>query len=181
MIKIDDIEPSSRNKIKGENYKADPKIEGVLLLKLNYFSSEDGYFIELARLGKDKGLESAPSFKAEQISYSSLDPKSIKAWHIHYQQDDIWFIPPNNKVLIGLHDLRKTSLTKKVTQRIILGNHQSNLLLIPKGVAHGCSNLSNSQATIIYITDRKFNTKKPDEQRLPWDYLGKNFWQVKKG
>ena len=122
MIKINDIEPSAQNKIKKENYKKQLKIEGVLLFKLNYFSSEDGYFIELARLGKDKGLESIPSFKAEQISYSSLDPKSIKAWHIHYQQDDIWFIPPNNKVLIGLHDLRKTSPTKKITQRIILGN-----------------------------------------------------------
>ena len=172
---------NSQPKFTKENYFSEAKISGVLISKLNYFPSEDGYFIELARLKKDNSIEATPSFKVQQISYSSLDRKAIKAWHIHDKQDDLWFIPPDNKVLIGLHDLRKNSTTKGNTQRFVLGNHQSNLLFIPKGVAHGCANLSNSPSILIYMTSKKFNRKNPDEKRLPWNYLGKDFWEVKKG
>lgn len=178
-MNTNDLEPEFNKKIKAQNYARKSHVSGVILLKLNYISSEDGYFIELARLRKNKSLEAMPSFKVEQISCSSLDPKAIKAWHIHYKQDDIWFVPPHQKLLVGLHDLRKNSPTRGNTQRIVLGNHQGNLLLIPKGVAHGCVNLSASQAIIIYIANKKFNRKRPDEQRLPWDYLGKTFWRVK--
>lgn len=175
------ITRNSQPKFTIENYFNEAKINGVLISKLNYFSSEDGYFIELVRLKGDNSIETMPLFKVQQISYSSLDKKTIKAWHIHDKQDDLWFIPPDNKVLIGLHDLRKDSPTNSKTQRFILGNHQSNLLFIPKGVAHGCANLSNSPSTLIYMTSKKFNRKNPDEKRLPWDYLGKDFWKAKIG
>ena len=172
---------SSQPKFTKENYFSEAKISGVLISKLNYFPSEDGYFIELARLKKDNSIETIPSFKVQQISYSILDKKTIKAWHIHDKQDDLWFIPPDNKVLVGLHDLRKKSPTKGNTQRIVLGNHQSNLLFIPKGVAHGCANFSTLPSTLIYMTSKKFNLKNPDEKRLPWDYFGKDFWKANKG
>ncbi len=51
---------------------------------------------------------------------------------------------------------------------------------IPNGVAHGCRNLGRDPASIIYFTDRHFasDPAECDEGRLPWDFLGKEVWDV---
>jgi len=163
----------------------DPKvkeiIKGVYIIDLKLFPKDDGYFLELARLGIKNKLQKTVNFKLQQISYSSLKPKKIKAWHLHLKQDDIWFVPPDNILLVGLYDLRKISPTKGITMRIILGGNEAKLLYIPRGVAHGCTNISSSQTTIIYFTNTHYNPNNPDEHRLKWDLLGKDFWEIKKG
>src|SRR3989344_6606851 len=131
-ITVEEIDTQLIKDIKIEDYSQPKTIDGVRLFNLNLISSEDGYFLELARLGKNSFLKKIPGFKIQQISYSQIDPGVIKAWHIHRTQDDLWFVPPDNKLLIGLYDLRKKSPTKNFIMRLILGNHNSNLLLIPR-------------------------------------------------
>ena len=166
---------------KKEKYFVHQNIEGVKILPLNYIPTEDGYFLELFRLKKGNSLEIFPEFKVQQVSVSSLEPGGVKAWHVHTLQDDIWFVPPNDRLLVGLQDTREASRSKGNVMRLVLGASSSFLLYIPRGVAHGCSNNSLSALTLFYITNRQFNKNDPDEYRLPWDNLGKDFWNIKKG
>jgi len=84
-------------------------------------------------------------------------------------------------VLVGLHDLRKDSPTLGVEMKFSLGNHKAQLLLIPRGVAHGVSNISLRPAMMVYLLNQQFNLEDPDEGRLPVDIFGKNFWKMPKG
>lgn len=168
------------SKIKTQDYSK-KVITGVQIINLNTLSGEDGYFIELARLTEDTQIQGLEQFQIRQLSWSKITPHGIKGWHIHYNQEDLWFIPPDEQLLIGLVDLREGSKTKDKIMRITAGNHRAMLILIPKGVAHGYTNLSNTPSSILYLTNQQFDINNPDEYRLPWDFFGKDFWEVQKG
>ena len=176
-----DIDPEYLEQVTTQSYAKKPVIEGVQVVPLNIFGAEDGYFLEMARLDGKGNLLALPDFNVRQISYSSVMPGGIKAWHIHYKQEDVWFIPPDSSVLLGLCDLRKDSPTCNTQMRLTLGNHKAQLVLIPRGVAHGCANVSGSPINMIYFTNEVFNSEDPDEHRLPWDFFGSDFWEVKNG
>ena len=57
------------------------------------------------------------------------------------------------------------------------------LIRIPPGVAHGCTNLGDKTASIIYFVDVQFSVEPDecDEGRLPWDYCGAEVWDIIKG
>jgi len=181
ILTIDDIVKQFRRNIKKQKYQFQKTIEGVQLLDLKLHPAEDGYFLELARIDKKNIIKNLSEFTVKQISYSITNPGGIKAWHLHYKQEDVWIVPPDNRILVGLYDLRINSPTKGVSMKIILGDFQGKLLFIPRGVAHGYANLSTKPSAIIYLTNNDFDPNNPDEQRLPWDLFGKDFWEIKKG
>lgn len=181
MQKTATFDPKLSKKIKRESYFVQQNIEGVRILPLNYIHTEDGYFLELFRLKSSNSLEIFPEFKVQQVSVSSIEPGGVKAWHLHLLQDDVWFVLPSHRLLVGLQDTREASGSKGNVMRLVLGANSSSLLYIPKGVAHGCSNNSPSAVNLVYITNRQFNKSNPDEYRLPWDNLGKDFWNIQKG
>jgi dTDP-4-dehydrorhamnose 3,5-epimerase len=175
------IDPKLKNKVSIQDYSAKPKIQGVLLQELRRFVEESGDFQELARLD-DKAMHQAlPGFQVRQVNYSTMHAGAVKAWHLHLTQDDAWFIPPQSELLVGLLDCRDDSPTKGATMRMTLGAGKSQILFIPRGVAHGAANVSGRDATILYFVNQQFDPKAPDERRLPWDHLGKDFWDVPKG
>ena len=47
------------------------------------------------------------------LVFSTLDPGIIKAFHLHKQQRDVWFVPPEDRVLLVLVDVRDDSPTAK--------------------------------------------------------------------
>ena len=180
MKKPDNIEliTKVKNNLYKQEYTSRGKIDGISIVDLKYFPSDDGNFFELGRL--DSGImDSFPGFKVAQINYSLMLPGSIKAWHIYFEQDDIWCVPPEDRLLVGLVDVRNNSPTKNIKMRFVMGGGKTQLLYIPRGVAHGVSNMGMHEARIIYIINNKFNIKNPDEQRLPWDYFGDEFWRYK--
>lgn len=164
-----------------QDYSANKSIAGVRVAEIKHFSTEDGYFMELIRL--EQGIIDsfkAERFEAKQINIAKSSSKTVKAWHIHYHQEDVWFIPPDSKLLVGLVDLRKDSETKDQQMRLILGEGKSKLLYIPRGVAHGYANFSEADSYIIYFVNNYFNPEKSDENRLAWDYFGQDFWAITK-
>lgn len=183
MKKLDknDLVSEYSGKVTTQDYSPKEKIEGVAFYEIKNFVTEDGAFSELGRLTENSSLEAIPNFRAMQISYSLVHPGSIKAWHIHYNQEDVWYVPPNDKLLVGLVDLRKNSKTKNFQMRFAMGSGKSQLLYIPRGVAHGTANLGMMDSRIIYFTNQKFDFNKPDELRLPWDTFGADFWKFKYG
>ena len=146
------------------------------------FSDDGGYLLELGRWTKQT-LNHFPEFDLQQMNYSEIDPGVIKAWHLHYQQDDIWFVPPSHKLLIILRDCRTDAVTKDKMMRLVLGAGKAKLVYIPRGVAHGAANLWAKPAAVIYFVNNQFNPQPEqcDEQRLPWDQFGSELWQLTKG
>lgn len=177
----DDLIENIQTNLTTQVYGSKPKIEGVQILELKQHASEDGTFEEIIRLDEQGMLEQFSDFKLQQMSRSRLLPKAVKAWHIHFKQEDIWYIPPQNHMLMGLWDLRKDSSSKEVKMRITMGAGMSKLVYIPRGVAHGILNLDKESGDILYFMNQKFDMNQPDEQRLPWDAAGADFWQPEKG
>jgi dTDP-4-dehydrorhamnose 3,5-epimerase len=167
--------------ITSQSYGASPKIAGVELHTLAYHRDDGGNFAELFRLsaGQVAGLD-AP-FEAQQISMSILVPQTIKAYHLHMAQDDLWFVLPTDRLLVNLHDVREGSETFDTHKRFVLGAGQASILRIPVGVAHGIANVYDRDMLLLYATNQQFSKENPDEHRLPWDLFGADVWELTKG
>lgn len=178
------IHSNFQKKIFQQNYSPIVKIAGVKIVDLKYFTDDGGAFLELARLTESRGIkEHFPDFKIKQINWSQILPGAIKAGHLHKKQADIWFLPPTDRLLVGLLDARAKSKTCGVKMRLILGAGQARLLYIPPGVIHGVANLYSRPACLIYLTDQEFSAdpKLGDEWRAPASVFGQDFWQIQTG
>lgn len=165
-----------------QDYAAKPTIEGLEIVPLRRFNDDGGAMTELGRL--DGGaLAGVEGFVAMQVNYSTMDPLAIKAFHLHKRQTDVWFVPPSDKILLCVGDVRKGSPTEGLVQRIVLGDGNSRLVRIPPGVAHGCKNLLHDRrSVIVYFVDVQFSVGDDcDEGRLPWDHFGAAVWEVERG
>jgi len=175
-----DIDPKVKDNVYTQDYSSKPTIEGVKILTIRNFVGENGDFSELLRLNESGEAEILPGFKPRQINRSKQYNKAIKAWHLHYKQDEIWYVPPDEHLLLGLWDVREGSTTKGILQKIPLGGGNSVAVFIPQGVAHGAANFSGKKANVYYFVSNQFNPEDPDEHRLPWDAAGKEFWDPPK-
>lgn len=177
-----ELTPDAKRAFSVQSYAAGPRVEGVQLVNLQRHVDDGGAMTELARL-QAGGLAAVPGFTAHQVNYSELAAGAIKAFHLHSRQTDVWFVPPSDRLLCVLIDVRKGSRSEGVRSRIVLGDGQSRLLRIPPGVAHGVRNLAAATGHIIYFSDLHF-TPEPaacDEGRLPWDFAGAEIWDVSRG
>ena len=166
-----------------QSYGPRPPIDGVVLGEVPVFRSADGQFTETARLEDGGALQGLPGFRPVQWNWSLLEPGAMKAWHLHLDQEDLWIVPPDSCLLVGLADLRRDSATASHLQRLTLGGGRCHRLLIPRGVAHGVANLANRPQAMLYAVNRFF-TPDPDgtdEWRLPWDRFGAEFWSMSRG
>ncbi len=180
VLKKTDIDKNIRTKVYSQNYLKHRTIKDVNIIKLQNIASEEGDFGELMRLNKNNTLQSIPGFKVAQINRTHLIPGSIKAWHLHYRQDEVWYACPSDHVLVGLWDVRVNSPTYGSTMRHVLGAGTSQLIHIPHGVAHGSVVLSSKPIELYVFVNMHFKIKNHDERRFPWDSLGADFWLPRK-
>ena len=164
-----------------QDYSPKQPIEGVEIIELRRFNDDGGSMTELGRF--DGGVHQLVSgFEARQMNFSVLEPLAIKAFHLHKRQTDVWYVPPSDKILLVLADVRKGSPTEGQVMRFPLGDGNSRLVRIPPGVAHGCKNLRPATpSSIIYFVDVQFSIDEHcDEGRLPWDHFGAEVWEVER-
>ena len=141
------------------------EINGVILKKLEKHADERGYFQEILR--DDGGMfKNLKNFG--QISISSTKPGIIKAFHWHEQQDDIFYVISGSAKVI-LYDLREDSTTYKRVDEVDMSDNDQKLLFVPRKVAHGYKVLGKKDIVMLYIMNKPYNRKKPDEQRIPFD------------
>jgi len=153
-------------------------ITGVKIKKLKVFNDTHvagkevvktpGILMEVLR-GSEGLME-----KFGQTTFTVTHKETIKAFHWHKNQDDLWFMP-TGKAIIVLYDLREDSQTYKQTQVIEAGKNNYKLVVIPQGVAHGYKVLSDEPVLLFYHTTEEYNQKNPDEERLPYNDLKINF------
>ncbi len=177
----EDLGAEFREVVSTQEYGRKTPIEGVKIIDLRLMIDDGGSFAELVRFDETGHLLAIPEFQVRQSSYSQVLPGAIKAFHLHYNQEDVWFVPPTDRLLIGLVDARQDSPTYKQTMRFVMGAGKAQLLYIPRGVGHGCANIGGVPATILYYVNQHFNLEDPDERRLPYDVLGLDFWQITQG
>jgi dTDP-4-dehydrorhamnose 3,5-epimerase len=180
-LSFDCISPALRESLTTQSYAKQTAIDGVRLLDLRLLVDDGGSFAEIVRLDEQGNLELLPEFKVRQNSYSQVLPGAIKAFHLHFNQDDVWFVPPTDRLLVGLLDARESSPTAGTTMRFVLGGGRARLLFIPRGVAHGCANLWREPSNIFYYVNQRFDLNDPDERRLPYDVVGEDFWKITPG
>lgn len=148
-------------------------IEGVRVKDLVRHPDNRGFFEEILR-DDDDLLR-----RFGQASLSKTYPGTIKAFHYHKEQDDLWFFPVGHAEVV-LHDRREQSPTFGMTDVYYLGEDIPRLIMIPVGVAHGYRTLGDKPALIIYFTTQSYRREAPDEHRIPYDDPGIGFdWQTK--
>jgi len=162
-------------------YDKNNMIHGVKIKKLrvhqdvadtNEVIDRPGHLMEVLR--DDDDLLS----KFGQTTFTVAYPGTIKAFHWHKKQDDLWFFS-HGKAVVVLHDLREGSETKGVTQSIVVDASEPQLILIPIGVAHGYKVLGSEPAHLFYHTTESYNIGEPDEERISHDHVDINFdWSV---
>lgn len=152
-------------------------IEGVKIKQLTVHKDipdrdEDigkpGFLMEVLR--DDEQLLSRFGQSTMTLAYEG----TIKAFHYHEHQDDLWFVA-TGKAMVVLHDLREDSPTKGETQVLTAGKDEYKLIVIPIGVAHGYKVLSQEPVILFYHTTSSYNPQQPDEKRLPYNDPSINF------
>jgi len=143
-------------------------IKGVKIRKIETHSDDRGFFHEILR-DDDKLLK-----EFGQVSVSLTNPGVIKAFHWHKNQDDVFYVL-SGKAQVVLYDLRKNSSTHKELNTFAMGDNDPKLLLIPRRVAHGYKVLGKKPLMILYIMNKSYNKKKPDEERISYDDKSINF------
>jgi dTDP-4-dehydrorhamnose 3,5-epimerase len=178
-----DLLDEVRTQLQRQVYGGSPPIAGVVVTEAPVARSADGLFAEIARIGGEGGVQGLDGFRPVQWNWSLLQPGAVKAWHLHLDQEDLWIVPPDSTLLVGLADLRRDSSTRSGLQRLVLGGGRCHRLLIPRGVAHGVANLGQHPQTLLYAVNRQFtpDPERTDEWRLPWDRFGAEFWAMGRG
>ncbi len=139
-----------------------PEIEGVQVKTLEIHTDDRGILLEIVKAGD-------PIFdEIKQTTYTVTYPNTIKAFHWHNVQTDIWFFS-RGMAQVVLYDLRETSATHGTTDVFYMGDDNRILLSIPPGVAHGYRVLGNKSAALFYHTTEPYNPDNPDEERKPYD------------
>ena len=103
-----------------------------------------------------------------QTTFTVKYPGTIKAFHWHRNQDDVWFVA-SGKALIALYDRRENSPTFGQTEVLTAGTNDYKAIVIPAGVVHGFKVLGNEPVLLFYHTTTAYDTKTPDEERLSYD------------
>lgn len=132
-----------------------------------------GILMEVLRA--DEGLLTHFGQSTMTVAYQG----TIKAFHYHKKQDDLWFVA-TGKAQVVLHDLRKDSPTYGETDTILAGEGDYKLIVIPVGVAHGYKVLSQEPVLLVYYTTLPYDAAHPDEERLTHDdsRIGYNWEEV---
>jgi dTDP-4-dehydrorhamnose 3,5-epimerase len=176
------LSPEAQRAYRKQRYGEPPTIDGAEVVELRRFVDETGAMTELLRLdeGRPRGVD---GFALAQVNYSTLEPGAIKAFHLHLRQTDVWYVPPEDRVLLVMVDQRQGSPTSSNRVRLVLGDGASRLVRIPPGVAHGCKNLASHPGRVLYFTDLHFSAdpETSDEGRLPWDFFGAELWETPRG
>ncbi len=149
-------------------------IEGVRMQPLSLYPDDRGYFLEVQRLGL--GLAAAFPRESTQVSAALSYPGSIKAFHYHLRQSDLW-TPVMGMFQVALVDLRMGSRTFGFRNTLYAGALRPWQILIPPGIGHGYKIIGGEPAMLVYLTDRLYDPR--DEGRIAYNDGSINYdWET---
>ncbi|MBN1253723.1 MAG: dTDP-4-dehydrorhamnose 3,5-epimerase family protein [Deltaproteobacteria bacterium] len=134
-------------------------INGVQVKKLRVIPDERGRLMEILR-NDDELFQ-----QFGQVYMTTTYPNVVKAWHYHKVQTDNVTVVKGMLKLV-LYDPRDGSPTKGEINEFFIGEHNPQLVQIPKGVYHGWMCISETEAVAVNIPTEVYNYNDPDEYRL---------------
>ncbi len=137
------------------------RIEGVRIKPFDLWPDDRGYFLEVARLQQGLAADFPPA--TTQVSAALSYPGTIKAFHFHRYQTDLW-VPAQGGFQVALVDMRPDSPTYGVKNTMYVGALKPWQILIPPGVGHGYKVVGENAAMLVYVTNQLYNPK--DEGRV---------------
>jgi dTDP-4-dehydrorhamnose 3,5-epimerase len=139
-------------------------IAGVRLSPVAVWPDDRGYFLEVIRI--QQGLAAHFPPETTQVSAALSYPGTIKAFHFHKHQTDLW-VPVAGMLQIVLVDLRPASPTFGLKNTIYAGTLRPWQALVPPGIGHGYKVIGEAPALLVYVTNRTYNPE--DEGRIPYN------------
>lgn len=111
-----------------------------------------------------------------EIYFSTVNPKIIKAWHLH-KEATLNYVCVKGRVELALFDERDQSKTKGKYQKIILSPEDYFLVTIPPYIWNGFKGLHEEESIIANCLDQPH-----DEQEMvrkdPQDNYFKYKWEI---
>jgi dTDP-4-dehydrorhamnose 3,5-epimerase len=139
-------------------------IQGVRVQPYDLWPDDRGYFLEVIRMRQ--GLVAGFSPETTQVSAALSYPGTIKAFHFHLHQTDLW-VPMTGVFQVTLVDLRPDSETFGLKNTLYVGALKPWQILIPPGVGHGYKLVGESSGVLVYVTNQLYNPK--DEGRIAYN------------
>jgi dTDP-4-dehydrorhamnose 3,5-epimerase len=139
-------------------------IDGVSVSPVTLWPDDRGYFLEIARMGRGLSCHFDPA--STQVSAALSYPGTIKAFHFHRYQTDLW-VPTMGMFQVALVDLRPESKSFGVKNTLYVGALRPWQVLIPPGVGHGYKVIGSGPAMLTYLTNRFYDPQ--DEGRIPYN------------
>jgi dTDP-4-dehydrorhamnose 3,5-epimerase len=105
--------------------------------------------------------------RSTQVSAALSYPATIKAFHYHLEQTDLW-VPAKGMFQVALIDLRQESRTFGAKNTLYVGAMRPWQILIPPGIGHGYKVIGTDPGMLIYVTSRTYNPD--DEGRIAYNH-----------
>ncbi len=135
-------------------------ISGVKIIKKNVISDDRGKILHMMR-NDDKNFQSFG-----EIYFSYVNPKKIKAWHIHKKMT-LNYVAAFGKIKLVLYDDRANSNTNGKIQEIQLSNDNHLLVTIPPMIWNGFCSADDKLAVLANCSDIPHD--KEEIERLPFN------------
>ncbi len=136
-------------------------VDGVRARPYDLWPDDRGYFLEVIRMKQGLAQHFPP--ETTQVSAALSYPGTIKAFHFHRFQTDLW-VPASGMFQVSLVDLRPDSPTFGVKNTMYVGALRPWQILIPPGVGHGYKVIGENPAILVYVTNRLYDPR--DEGRI---------------
>lgn len=134
-------------------------IDGVQVKPLKVIPDERGRLMEMLRRDDPLFIEFGQTY------LTTMYPGVTKAWHYHELQVD-HFVCVKGMIKLVLYDEREGSPTRGTLNEFFLGDHNPQLVQIPKHVWHGFKNIGDEESLIVNVTTQPYRHDQPDEYRL---------------
>ncbi|MDD5638848.1 MAG: dTDP-4-dehydrorhamnose 3,5-epimerase family protein [Candidatus Pacebacteria bacterium] len=102
----------------------------------------------------------------------------IRAFHGHLKEGKYAFVVSGSAIVAAV-EMDNTIKPNKSNEvyRFILSSRKPNILYIPAGYANGFRAIEKN-TKIIFFSTSSLEESKGDDYRFPYDYWGKEIWQV---
>ncbi len=134
-------------------------IDGVKVKQLRTIPDERGRLMEILRRDDECFVEFGQTY------LTTMYPGVTKAWHYHERQTD-FFTCLRGMIKLALFDERPGSPTKGQVNEFFLGDHGTQLVVIPHHVWHGFKNIGDCESLILNVTTHPYDYANPDERRI---------------
>ena len=109
---------------------------------------------------------------------SNFSPSIIRAFHGHLKEAKYVYVAKGSAIIavVKLDDMEKPSKNLEI-KRFILSELKPQVLYIPPKHANGFKPLEDN-TSLIFFSSVRLEESQGDDYRFPYDYWGKEIWDV---